>query len=74
MDEKEFKVGEMVSFIHAGKKINGKIEYILEKDDQNSFFNSGDCVIKPHSRYRIEGYIVLPECHLQKLLEENNYE
>ena len=62
----------MVSFIHAGNRINGTVEYVLEKSDGlNDFFDAGDCVVKPHPRYKIEGFIVLPNSHLEKLLDEN---
>ena len=61
----------MVSFIQAGKKVNGTVEYVLEENELHDFINPGDCVIKPHPRYRIDGHIILPALQLKRLLDED---
>jgi len=33
MNKHKFKVGDLVSFIHAGQKMNGVIEYALENNE-----------------------------------------
>ena len=70
--DKNFKAGDMVSFVHAGKKMNGIVEYVLEGNDGfYDFFCDGDCVVKPHPRYMIDGYIILPSSHLERLLNDD---
>jgi hypothetical protein len=70
MLEREFKIGEVVRFIHAGKS-SMEQSNMLESNSLHGICNPGDYVIHPHFWYRIDGYLVLAGSHLKKLSENN---
>jgi hypothetical protein len=72
MDENCFKIGDVVSFLYAGKKTVGTIVDVIQASTKTgSVFSKGDYVIHPHPRHRINEYLVLSGSHLKKISENN---